>query len=137
MVRPYRHRVPVRRLIPTVRHASLLFIPCAINRAKRRPDLHQWGTRPRSVLRTHSQLPTSGVATITGIRPFGRMAMQSLRGPNVLCRVEGIAAGSGSQGNRVRLGSLEPSRRDRLDPWAVTPGAPLRGSPDVLQRSCP
>jgi hypothetical protein len=32
-VRPYRHRVPVLRLIPTIRHASELLIPCAISRA--------------------------------------------------------------------------------------------------------
>ena len=32
-MRPYRHRVPVRRLTPTIRHASELLTPLAINRA--------------------------------------------------------------------------------------------------------
>src|SRR5947207_9881786 len=31
--RPYRQRVPVRRLIPTLRQASELLTPCAISRA--------------------------------------------------------------------------------------------------------
>ncbi len=31
-LRPNRHRVPVRRLTPTVRHASVLLTPCAISR---------------------------------------------------------------------------------------------------------
>ncbi|RYF60778.1 MAG: hypothetical protein EOO27_04555 [Comamonadaceae bacterium] len=33
IVRPNRHRVPVRRLIPTRRHASELPTPCRISRA--------------------------------------------------------------------------------------------------------
>jgi hypothetical protein len=32
IVRPCRHRFPVRRLIPTIRHASELLKPCAISR---------------------------------------------------------------------------------------------------------
>ena len=35
MVLPNRHRVPVLRLIPTIRHASELFTPWAISRTKR------------------------------------------------------------------------------------------------------
>lgn len=73
-MRPNRHRVPLRRLIPTMRHASALLTPCSINRTNRslllrRPTARS--TTPPAADPVPPLAPlTLGVATFTGIGPI-------------------------------------------------------------------